>query len=65
MKAFFENDVHWFYFECKVCGWRWFSTCCQCPFCEKVVKFRILSEEQIHEYFIQTMESNIHFVFLN
>jgi hypothetical protein len=65
MRAFFESNISWFYFECKTCGERWFSTCCECPRCKKIRKFKVLSEETIEEYFFtMDMMENIHFVFL-
>lgn len=44
-----ENDILMFWFQCKVCGEKWFSSFCLCPSCNKVNKFKILSGEQAIE----------------
>ena len=57
--------ISYFYFECKRCGERWFSTFCQCPRCKRVRKFRILSEEEAHDQLMQNfLADKIHYVML-
>ena len=64
MLLYEQPNISYFYFECKVCGERWFSTFCQCPRCKNVNKYKILSEEEANNYFMEQMMENIHYVFL-
>jgi len=59
------TSVTYFYFECKKCRERWFSTFGICPSCKRVVKFKILDDEQAHAHFMEQMFSEqLHYVFL-
>lgn len=62
-----EEDIPvitFFYFECKKCRERWFSTFGFCPSCQKV-NFKILSDEEANTHFMEQMFSDqIHYIFL-
>jgi phage FluMu protein Com len=61
------SKMSYFYFECKECRERWFSTMCYCPRCKGVFEFRILSIEEAQEQMIQNIQNNIirdHYVML-
>jgi Zn finger protein HypA/HybF involved in hydrogenase expression len=70
MNNIFQEDkgipvITFFYFECKECRERWFSTFGFCPRCKKI-KFKILDDEEAHAHFMEQMFSEqIHYVFLN
>jgi hypothetical protein len=49
-----EGDNLLYMFECKVCHERWFSSFCQCPKCNRMNKFKILSGEQA----VRTIQDN-------
>jgi hypothetical protein len=60
------NKITYYYFECKECKERWFSTFAYCPRCHRVHRFKILSHEEAQGALIQNMiEDQIHFVMLN
>ena len=60
--------ISFFYFECKFCKERWFSTFCYCPRCKRVRKFKILSEEELNahlmENFLSSFANQIHYVLM-
>ena len=66
-EEFDPDDIVFFYFECKRCGERWFSTFCQCPGCKRVRKFRILDIDLYREQLAinELFSDRIHYVFLN
>ena len=60
-----HNDIAYFYFECKKCGERWFSTFNYCPKCKGNEKFKILSSELAEEALMESMIADrIHYVML-